>query len=88
MRASSHLTRSASKAPCTSIMIIVVCKPAAIADSKSWVKAATRSIAERFGRAPPCWGERMPQVRAVQAIRLAMVRSRPFEIHKSSAIGL
>src|SRR5436190_1814518 len=62
--------------------------PGSMADSTSWVKAATRSIAERFGRAPPCWGERMPQVSAVQAIRLAMVRSRPFEMHESSAIGL
>jgi hypothetical protein len=39
------------------MVIIVTCSPAAMADSTSWVKAATRSIAERFGRAPPCWGE-------------------------------
>ncbi len=66
---------------------MVACCLVVNAVSISWVKAATRSIAERLGSAPPCCGERIPEVSAVQATRLAIVRSRPLEMHDRSAIG-
>src|SRR5438045_2102692 len=61
--------------------------PTAIAASTSCVKEATRSIADLLGRAPPCWGLRVPLNKAVQAICLTTVHSRPFEIQESSAMG-
>jgi hypothetical protein len=47
------------------IVIIITLRFAAMVASTSWVKDATRSIADRFGSAPLCWGLRMPFVRAV-----------------------
>ena len=87
MCASSCLERSASKAPCISIVIIVTSLPAAMAASILCIKEATRSIAKHLGRAPLCWGLRMLFVKAVYAICLVVIRSRPFEIQESSAIG-
>ena len=84
---SRHLTRSASKAPCMSIVAIMTSRPIAIAASASCVKEATRSIADLLGRAPLCWGLRMPFDRAVQAICLTTIHSRPFEMQESSAMG-
>ena len=45
-------------------------------------------MAERLGRAPPCCGLRIPVAKAVQEILLAIMRSKPFEMHESRAIGL
>src|SRR5438045_2479110 len=87
MHLSRCLTRSMSKVPCTSIITIVTSRPIAIAASALCVKEATRSIADLLGRAPLCWGLRMPFDRAVQAIHLAMIHSRPFEMQESSAMG-
>jgi hypothetical protein len=66
----------------------VTCCPRAHAASVSCVNAAVRSAAERFGRAPPCWGLRILWVIAVHAILLATVLSSPFPMQERSAIGL
>src|SRR5438045_8550335 len=88
IRASSRLGSSASKAPWTSIMIIVICFPSIIAALTSWVNTTTRSIVEHFGRAPPCWGLRIPLVRAIQVTCFTILHSNPLATHDRSAIGL
>jgi hypothetical protein len=54
MRWRSWFFRRASKAPCTSMVTIVTSQPTARADSASWVKQVTRSMAKRVKRAPLC----------------------------------
>src|SRR5438045_5935909 len=88
IHASCRLVSSASKDPWTSIVIIVICFPSIIATSMSWVNATTRSIMEHFGRVPPCWGLRIPLVRAIQATCFAIIRSSPLATHDRSAIAL
>jgi hypothetical protein len=75
-------------APCTSKVTIVTCCPCAYAALVLCVKAAVRLAAERFGRAPLCWGLRILWVIAVYAILLATVLSSPFLMQERSAIGL
>ena len=87
IRLSSLRLSSASKAPCTSIVIIVTSRLAESAISTSWVNEATRSIADLLGCAPPWCGLRIPFVSAVQAIRRAITRSSPFETQEIMAIG-
>ncbi|EMD85861.1 hypothetical protein COCC4DRAFT_155228, partial [Bipolaris maydis ATCC 48331] len=79
--------RSASNAPCTSIVTIVTRLPTARACSTSCVNAATMSIADRFGTAPTCCGLMISCVIAVVAILLATRRSSPLPMHESRAIG-
>jgi hypothetical protein len=65
-RLSKRLLRRASKAPCISIVTIVIILLLLIASSILCTKAATKSMAALFGRAPPCCGLSNPEVSAVQ----------------------
>jgi hypothetical protein len=69
------------------MVTIVTCFLSAKACSTSCVKEATKSMADRLGRAPPCWSLSTWWVRAVQASLCETTLSKPLEIHESRAIG-
>jgi len=70
--------RTASNAPLISRVNIEAHRPRAHASSMSCTSAAARSVAERQGRAPNCWGWRTLCLMATHASRWAIRRSRPF----------
>ena len=84
----SRLRMTVSKAPCTSIVTSVATWPLARAVSISCTRAATRSTADLFGRAPICCGCRIPYRIEAQARRRAISLSSPLPRHESSDIGL
>ena len=83
---SRRLASKASNAPWTSRVTIVTCFPSAMAFLTSWVKEATRSIADILGSTPLCWLLSTLWVRAVYTILLEIIRLKPFEIQESSVI--
>ena len=84
----SRPDRTASKAPCMSSVSMEAFRPLAHVSSTSWIKAAARSVAERSGRAPNCWGCRTLYLIAIHAILRAIRRSRPFPRTDRRAISL
>lgn len=80
--------RTASKAPCISRVSIEALRPRAHASSMSWIRAVVRSVADRSGRAPNCWGWRTLYLMDVHASRRARSRSRPFPNTVRSVINL
>src|SRR6478752_3072204 len=88
MRIMSRLRRTASKAPCTSSIIIVVVCLFSNECPMSCVTQARRSVAERAGIAPACCGLITLKARAVEATRLASILSRPLPRQERSAMGL
>ncbi|EMD86740.1 hypothetical protein COCC4DRAFT_143685, partial [Bipolaris maydis ATCC 48331] len=63
----------------SSVTIVTLC-PLLMASSTSCVNEATRSIVDRFGSAPPCWG--LSRLCAMAAVAMPLPRQ------ESSAIGL
>jgi hypothetical protein len=87
MRLKKRYTKKALKAPYTSKVISITYRSFASANSASYIKQATKSIAERFKRALSYYGLSTPYIRAVQEIRLVIIRSSLLEIQNNKAIG-
>ena len=88
IRSRSRRLSSASNALCISMVTIVTWSPAARAASELWIKAATRSMADRRESAFLYCGLSSLKMRVIYAILFAIILFSFLKMQKNRAIGL